>query len=246
MIRNSFIKIFVVAAAAMLNAACTDNGGEAEKYGTLDLSSIAVDSSVSEATRAVSTDDFILKVWDWKNRLAGEWTLSERPADVLLKVGQYRLEVSSPTLVDAGWDAPWYIGTAQFEIEENVRKDVGTVVCRLGNVKVTVRYSEELAELLHNDAAVRVSIDDANLLFPKGELRSGFLKAAGETCDMTVAFSGTVDGVYETHTQVVSGVKPGEWERIRITFEESERKFHIIISGSEAGQVSGGDDWGVY
>lgn len=246
MIRNSLIRIFAVIAAAILNAACADNLGDAEKYGTLDLSSIVVDSSASENTRAVSTDDYILKVWDWKNRLAGQWALSERPADVLLKVGQYRLEVCSPSLVDAGWETPWYVGTAQFAIEENVRKNVGTVVCRLGNVKVTVRYSEELKALLHDDVGVRVSIVDAGLSFLYGELRGGFLKASGETCDLKVEFSGTIDGVYETHTEVVSGVKPGEWERIRIAFEESERRFHIIIFGSEAGQVSGGEDWGVF
>lgn len=239
-------------AAALVAVSCAPAGAEAESdagQGTLCMGSLTAvvseDGVPQAATRAVDTGGFIVRIVDAKRQVAGQWTVAGRPSEVTLQAGDYTLEVCSPELRGADWECPWYAGTENFTIAGKDRTKIENITCRLGNVKATVHYSEELKELLGGDSQVGVNIGGNELLYTFGERRAGYFAVEGAEADMTVVFEGAIDGVWETYTHVVVGVKPGEWQRIRFTFEENDglRTFLVTVYGSEAGQIGNGSDW---
>lgn len=250
---------FFIFSFSLLLAACTrDAGGdEREGYGSLDLGSIT--HSIAEAggsedgveTRAQifpNTNDYSVKVW----RLGAEGEVvvdrpySECTGTIELYAGTYMLEVASPGLQGAAFDAPWYVGRKEIVIRKGETTPIGDIVCRLGNVKVTVRYSEALQALLDMGTAhVTVSVGENSLGFHGGDMRSGYLSVSGAaSVTIGVSFEGVVDGENMT-TSGEFTASPGQWRRVRLTTEETgdERTGHIIVFGSEIGQIGDGGAW---
>lgn len=251
---RKYYKVLVMLAVAAAGLSCASGGetGPVAGYGVLDLGSLAVavasddiSNGDAPATRAVSTGSFEVRILDYKQRVVSEWTVAEHPGEIRLQAGDYTLEVCSPVLHEAEWESPWYSATKAFTITHKSRVDLGTVTCRLSNIKVTVRYSEELYDKLGDDVSVTVKIGDNTLPFGPEQMAAGYFRAPGETADMTVVFTGTIEGVHDTYTEVVRGVRAGEWERVRFTFEENDgaRTFHITVFDSGAGQIGNGSDW---
>jgi hypothetical protein len=247
----------LVLAFAVLAVGCSgdrDRVAPRDEYGALDLSSVTV-STQKSATRVegdVDTSDFVVRIYRAGEELVKEWNPhSLRPAEIWLKKGSYTLEVSSPTLQDAAFDAPWYVGKAEFTIVPDETITPAPVVCKLGNIKVTAHYSEVLKALIDKneddtkDAAVTVSVGDNTLSFPYGEERAGYFSADGPVT-MTVNFAGTLRGLPMNITETFE-VVPGEWEQLECRVNEDEWTFDIFVSrdggGSEIGQIGRGEDW---
>lgn len=236
--------------AAVSCASAGDEAGHDAAYGVLGMGSLAAavsEDAVSQAaaTRAVDAGAFIVRILDYKQRVAGEWTYAERPAEITLPVGDYTLEVCSPALHDAEWESPWYTASENFTIASKSRTDLGNVTCRLGNVKVTVHYSEELKGLMNGDSQVSVNIAGNELLYSFTERRAGYFAVPDAEAGMEVVFEGTIDGVWDRYTHLVEGVKPGDWHRVRFTFEENDgfRTFLVTVYDSSAGQIGDGSEW---
>ncbi len=253
MIRN--LRFTLLAAAFVALVSCADKAQEAvpaDACGILDLASMEVSPVEAElTTRAVPTDGFIVRVWDKHDALAGEWTLSELRLEqpLTLKVGDYRLEVCSEDLSqDADWETPWYFGSTTFTIVRDQVTTVGPVVCTLGNVKVTVRYSEGLQQPgLMESAQATITIGEGTLVYGMNESQAGYFKTTGETCDMTVSLTARIEGVTDTYTNVISGVRAGEWHMVRFAYEEAEgsRTYYIYVGEFLIGQITPGTGWGI-
>lgn len=264
------VVLAVMAVGLVFATGCARGGDDAfvptDGYGTLDLSSVAVsvdeattragatdsgESTAELSTRAVATDDFVMRIYAGET-MVGEWPVSDRPAELLLKVGGYTLEIASPREADApdaDWETPWYVGRRDFTIALDQTTGVGTVedpiVCGLGNIKVTVRYSEALRALVSGDAKVTVTIGDGSLVYDYGRTAAGYFGATGET-SMTMRFEGIPDA--EPVTETIEGVRPGEWERIFLYTDTADgaMTYHIAVYDNEIGQIEDGDNWGVF
>jgi hypothetical protein len=172
--------------------------------------------------------------------------IGDLPSKLRLPVGTYTVEASSPTLLDAGWECPWYHGSEQVTITNGVTTTPSPIVCTLGNVKVTVRFSESIKPFLGGDVVVYASIEGGGAWqFTPSDSDAAYIKVPQEGSTMTVRFTGTLDGTNSDEYTETVAVRAGEWERVRFTFEENEgaRTFHIIIFYSEAGQITDGEDW---
>ena len=64
--------------------------------------------------------------------------------------------------VKAAFDAPFYLGESnQFSIEKDkVTDNIGTIVCRLSNVKVSILFDPELKAVMDADAKVSVKVGE--------------------------------------------------------------------------------------
>ena len=249
MIRN--FRFTVLAVAALAAVSCARENEDAvpgDACGTLDLASVVVSTEESETpTRAVATGNFILRVYDSGGTLVDEWDpYSSRPADYPLKVGMYTLEICSPTLPAADWETPWYVATEGFEITKDAVTTIPPLVCKLGNIKVTVRYSDGMQEYL-TDAEVTVTIGSGKLVFGRDEAQAGYFRTTGAESEMKVSLKATIDGYNDTYTGTVTGLRAGQWHMVRFTYAETagQRTFYIHVGEFTIGQITPGGDWGV-
>lgn len=242
------IKLFAAAIVLLAMSSCAKDKGpadESSEYGTLDLGSIT--HSVVE-TRASDTDAFAVKVWrilpDGET-LAIDRPYSECTGEVLLPVGQYRLEVSSGELQPAAFEAPWYVGrVGQFPIVKDTPASIGNVVCSLGNVKVTVGYSAGFREAVDPaSVSMTVTVGGNTLPYSYGETAAGYFSADGQT-DMTLDFDGVVSGEPVAASRTVK-VSPGEWHKLRLVLDENGA-LAITLYDNEIGEIGDGDNWGAF
>ncbi len=247
------LRFVIIAAAAFAAVSCGREGGDAlpqDAYGTLDLASIAVSTDETDVpTRAIATEDFILRVYDSGGQLVEEWDpFSLRPDDYKLEAGTYTLEICSPEPVDAaGWETPWYAASEEFEISGGEVTYVGPVTCTLGNIKVTVCYSEGMQEYL-TDADVTITVGGGQLVFGRNESRAGYFRTTGSESEMEITLTATIDGEDYTLNKTLVGIKAGEWHMVRFAYNEAAgaRTYYIYLGESIIGQIAPGGNWGVF
>lgn len=217
---NIFYTITAACALALSLGSCDDNWTpKLDKEGTLRLSSLGV--TVSEESRAtdIDTSSFLVEILQGSGTtqevVAGPYKYSEMPEVVTLAVGDYTLSVKSHEQEKAAWDAPYYEGTQAFSITENKVSNAGTVTCYFANVKVTIRYTEELYEVMGDDCTVTVvANDDGNLTFTKSEVRSGYFEVVTNSNTLVATFNGTVDGSSRSCSQTYADVTAGQHYQI--------------------------------
>lgn len=149
----------------------------------------------------------------------------EMPEIVLLPVGSYVVRASYGGEygdgVKAAFDAPFYLGESnQFSIEKDkVTDDIGTVVCRLSNVKVSILFDPELKAVMDADAKVSVTVgtNGTALDFSRDNERSGYFEFAEGSTTLAATFSGNVEDEPTTETKTYDNVSPGN--HYRITFK---------------------------
>lgn len=117
-------------------------------------------------------DSFIVEILDDADAQVLEMTYAELKEQLKtpmeLKVGAYRMEVrSEDTMPGADWEHPVYGATSDFTITKAQTTSPEEVVCTLQNIKVSVEYSPELADMLADTSKATVSLGDTSLDFPK-------------------------------------------------------------------------------
>lgn len=227
--------IFSIAfgAALMLSlTSCDDHWSGAEPTDTTGGNSrlllkdhllVEVNDNASRASRAVyDLSAFNVKILTQDGTAVdnADWNYSSMPGVFDLAPGDYIVEVisdKSPAI--AAWEAPYFKGSKSFSITAGEIKDLGTVTCNLANLKVSVRFTQELINALDDGTAnvdVRVNQSDA-LTFGVSESRSGYYMLNDDSSSMVAEFTGIINGNTETMRQVFTdNIKPG-YHRI-ITF----------------------------
>ena len=245
-------KIFsFLAFAGLLATSCSDNPDypvdSAKDFGQVSLSDLGVDVDDAEIviSRAdVETSDYIVKIVNADGEEAYSAPFADcRDAVITLPVADgYTVQVHSHNVENAAWNAPYYYGEKSFDVKKNEITSVGTVNCSFSNIRVSVRYSDELLAMLDGDAAVTVKCSEtgSSLTFGQSESRSGYFRALEGSTTLGAEFSGMINGQLYTLTKGLSDVKAGQ-HRI-VTFS--------VRSGGdipiEAGNVQlGGDGEGV-
>lgn len=139
------------------------------------------------------------------NSLIQEWKYSEMPEIFTLDAGDYKLVAHSQDVEGAQFDAPYCYGESSvFTIVKDKIVDAGTVSCTLKNVKVTIKYSDDLKPLLSEDTQVTVTLGDESLAYTADETRSGYFHCKATDNVVGVRFEGKVDGESEPTTITTS------------------------------------------
>lgn len=182
---------------------------------TSDETQAARTASGTRAT-APDVDSFIVEILDDADAQVLEMTYAELKEQLKtpmeLKVGAYRMEVrSEDTMPGADWEHPVYGATSDFTITKAQTTSPEEVVCTLQNIKVSVEYSPELADMLADTSKATVSLGDTSLDFPKTETRAAYFKPQALENTLDFAFDGTFadTGVPAKFSKQITGVKAG-------------------------------------
>ncbi len=190
---------------------------ESAARGTVSFKKMSVDVNTGEnvITRSASPDvsTFIVEVSGTNGKTYYNGTLADMPEILSLPVATgYTVTVHSAENPAAAWESPYYEGTQTFDIAENEVTYIDPVVCRLANVKVTIKFDNDLLPYMEEDCKVTVVTGSgASLVFGKDETRPGFFKyeeADGEAT-LVATFTGTVDENYENNFRTYTRVAPG-------------------------------------
>lgn len=162
---------------------------------TSDETQAARTASGTRAT-APDVDSFIVEILDADNAQVLEMTYAELKEQLKtpmeLKVGAYRMEVrSEDTMPSVDWEHPVYGATSDFTITKAQTTSPEEVVCTLQNIKVSVEYSPELADMLADTSKATVSLGDTSLDFLKTETRAAYFKPQALENTLDFVFDGT-------------------------------------------------------
>ncbi len=196
--------------------------------GQLRTKSIAIDVVNSEEVVSRSSVDVSTFTITIRKAASDEvvysWKYSEMPEIITLDVGEYKVEAFNAAPQDAAFEAPYYYASKEFTIVKDEITEIGTLVCKLANVKVSIRYSDELAALIGNGDDVNVNVvvgELGSLDFAFSETRAGYFRYVESSTTLVATFSGTVDGFFLNEYKVYSDVAPGQHRIITFSLKSN-------------------------
>lgn len=132
--------LYIVAVAAAVAACGTKNATQPEGMGQLSLTAVQEGAYATKANDVLG--DFVVDIV----RPSDGWTKHydhylDIPQTISLGSGEYTLTVASPEYRDAGWDLPYYKGSADFTIRVDELTPVN-VTATLQNMKVSFVLTE--------------------------------------------------------------------------------------------------------
>lgn len=193
---------------------------------------------IASGTRATApdVDSFIVEILDADNAQVLKMTYAKLKEQLKtpmeLKVGAYRMEVrSEDTMPDAAWEHPVYGATSDFTITKAQTTSPEEVVCTLQNIKVSVEYSSELADMLADTSKATVSLGDTSLDFLKTETRAAYFKPQALENTLDFVFDGTFadTDVPAKFSKQITGVKAGQWRKVSVVIGYAD-KGNILFS----------------
>ncbi len=218
LMKTNIFSLFLAVIACVGLASCHDDhwgpyGPGAEGSVSFSSMSVDVDDAETEVSRAgVSVDTFNVVITDRKTgKVHGKYEYVDMPEVVTLPVGDYTVSVKScDKQPDATFDAPYYVGSADFSIEAGKITEIGCILCKFMSIKVTIKYTKELAAKLGSDAHVKVVANENGTLdFAYNETRSGYFEAVEGSPTLVAEFFATINGndVYciKSFTNVAAG-----------------------------------------
>ncbi len=222
--KTKILSILALAATALFGLSSCDSKWEPAlaEQGQVALSSMDVDVSAAETVISRASYDlseFIVRITATDgNTYTKEWSYGAMPEIFSLPVGDYRVDVISHNVQKAEWERPYYAGSKEFSIENSKITEIGTVVCTFASLKVSVRFTDALRELMNDD--VRVSVvanDEGRLEFTPDETRAGYFAVIDGSTSLAATLTGTIGGYVENIYKVWTDVAAGQ-HRI-ITFD---------------------------
>lgn len=150
---------------------------------------------VTVSRAAADLNDYIVGIYKSDdNSLVQEWKYSEMPEIFTLDVGSYKIIAHSPETEGAQFDAPYCYGESEvFNIEKDKIVDAGKVECVLNNVKVSVKYADNLKPLLSEDTQVTITLGNEELVFSVNETRSGYFHCNATDNLVDAKFKGKIE-----------------------------------------------------
>lgn len=169
------------------------------------------------------------------NANVASWTYATMPQLPTFAVGSYEVQVRSRVLKDAEWSAPYYLGSQTFDIRNGEVTDVGPIVCKLANVRVTIDYGPKLLEATGGEGftITVTSTPGVYLQYTGKETRSGYFAYNGQTT-MVARFQGRVNGVNEDFSHVLENIAPGQHRKL--TFRLN---YNPNVPDDEVGTIEG-------
>lgn len=218
------------------------NGEDETFQGKILKSALTID--VMDAT------DVKVRSANWQNNLTVtfrnldsnkefQYKYSEMPDVVTLPEGKYVADVECGDELDAEWEASSYNGVSEpFLVKANqITDNIGTIVCKLQNVKVTVEFGPLLESLISNVAVVDISMgsneNSPSLRFTSADVkaqRAGYFKYI-EGVSMVALFSGEVEGIELRQQKFLTNIQPGCHYKILFRLHKTDDDAHGIVAG---------------
>lgn len=210
--KKLFFTLTVLLSIIMIFSSCHSEKMNLSVIGTgqVKLSSMEMtyntEPMVTVSRAAEDLNNYVVGIYkSADNSLVQEWKYSEMPEIFTLDAGDYKLVAHSQDVEGAQFDAPYCYGESSvFTIVKDKIVDAGTVSCTLKNVKVTIKYSDDLKPLLSEDTQVTVTLGDESLAYTADETRSGYFHCKATDNVVGVRFEGKVDGESEPTTITTS------------------------------------------
>lgn len=218
------LSILLIAACLLTACSVEELGGE----GTLALS-VKMGSEPTLETRALPTLDelnnsCIVKLRNVDGNLIRQYEgLNVVPASMELVTGTYTVEATAGIKVDAAYDAPYYSGSVEFQIERNQTTPV-SLPLYIQNTVVETAYTETAAAKFKTCKVV-VSMSRGALEFDKDDdpgLTGFFLLPKGETELDWELEAVTVDDITYHKSGTLEGVKASTKYTLNFDYEELE------------------------
>ena len=243
-----FIKIaMTLICASFLATACADDdiryGSDTEEkienVGYLSLSGLNVsvlsDTEIiaglksANATRAdINVGDFNVEIINSAGEKLHSFKYAECPTEpISLDVGNYTLNVYSGEVPAMAWESPTYGATKEFQIKRLQETAIGKVVCKLASIKVSVEFSDDVAEILADDTKVNIALGGNSADFSFSESRAAYFKALDVVNTLDLAITGSFRKVSEGQSpkfemnSKINNVKAGQWRKITIIIEHA-------------------------
>lgn len=188
------------------------------------------DTADASATRAATpqVDDFIVEVVNARgesvtSKSYAEWKAAERNE---LPVGSYTLKVrSQEQFPDVEWEAPVYAASKDFVIEREQTTTLDDITCTLANIKVTMLFSADMADMLSNDTKAVISLGDKSMEFGKKETRAAYYLPEKELNTLEFQLTGSFadTGKPVTLNKSIPNVKAGQWRKITLVIEWADK-----------------------
>lgn len=219
--KTKIFSLLALAGISLAMGSCSDNPDypldKQGATGSVSLSDLGVVVNADEQTisRAddIDTSGFLVRIVDADGATAYEATVATCNEIVTLPVADgYTVQVHSHEVENAAWEAPYYYGQTAFDIKANEITEIGTVNCTFSNVRVTVKYSDELRAIMGDDVVVTVKCSEngSSLDFAHTEKRSGYFKALEGSTTLAAEFAGTVQGRTAHLLKALTDVKAGQ------------------------------------
>ncbi|MDE6553545.1 MAG: DUF4493 domain-containing protein [Muribaculaceae bacterium] len=240
---------YIVAAASMALAGCDKeatfnmNPGE----GQLNCRTLTVDyiNNTRANSSAVELGEFKVDfVNTANNETARSFKYAEMPEIVSLPQGSYRAEASFGDNPIAEWEAPYYLGNTDFEINAGqITDDVDPVECVLSNIRVRVKINDLNLGLLGDDAKVVVHAGkEGELTYDHSTInQAGYFRFIENSHTLTAEFSGTVDGKYVNATPLIfDNVESGKAYDINFTVNRPDNMEpgEIVVGGEPGNEIT--------
>lgn len=199
--KKLFFTLTVLLSSIMIFSSCHSEKMNLSVSGTgqVKLSSMQMtyntEPLVTVSRAAEDLNNYVVGIYKSDDNLVQEWKYSEMPEIFTLDAGDYKLVAHSQDVEGAQFEAPYCYGESSvFTIVKDKIVDAGTVTCTLKNVKVTIKYSDNLKPLLSEDTQVTVTFGDESLVYAADETRSGYFHCQATDNVVNARFVGNIDG----------------------------------------------------
>lgn len=194
----------------------------------VDLRDEELGQTTVRSTRAdISYDDFkVIFTKEGATSPASTYRYGEMPEIVTLEQGVYVAKATYGENLDAEWDNPYYVGQSDaFSIRAGeITDNIGEIVCRLENIKVSINFAPILTQQMSESSFVEVKVvsdgqDAKGLRFTKFEENrgiSGYFRHE-DGVSLVATFNGMVEGLKVSETKSIPVVDKGN--HYKITFK---------------------------
>lgn len=211
----------MAAAVALIFGSCTkDSPFDIEDTGaTGTLLGSALKVTMNEITTKATTvdlNDVTVAIYQEGSETAYRtYKYSQMPEIVTLPVGNYTAKATYGENLAAAFNNPYLEGETAFTIKKDEITDkVEPIVCKIVNVKVTIRLSESLKAVAESNCRVDVKVGEVgSLVYTMANINAdeaGFFRYDAGSNTLAATFTGTVDGANVSETRAVVDVQPGK------------------------------------
>lgn len=217
---------FIYIACLICITACNREDWDGEGFLTLSIELSAAQDAPT-VTRTLPTVEELnnscaIKIRNAARELIREYYgLNNVPTELQLVTGAYSVSATAGNKVDVAFDAPYYEGETNFNIEKGTVTTI-TLPVYLQNTLVEMAYSDA-ADKKFKSCVVNVSMSKGSLDFDKSASQTGyFIMPEGETELDWSLNAVTVDGIPYQKTGVIKDIKSSTKYTLHFDYQELE------------------------
>lgn len=227
---------------------------------TLSLKTEGEFTVVTKSEDAVSVNDLRVRIWKGEEVVKEYAKYSEAPNVIEIEPGAYVLEAGTTGDKEAAWAQPIYNGKQNFTVEAG-KVTSAAVVCKLTNMKVTIKCTENFINELNEDFIIVVSNgnQDGFLEYTKSIVEagtSGYFKVGTGKLTVHVKATRKLNGAEINHyielascnaqdhhvltfdVQEVGEIEFGS-DGIKVDYSVNNKEEDIVIPGEDETPIEG-------